>query len=78
MKKFANKLKTWGRSSPRNSRRACLCDDNTYHVDCCDGSLMAQGIGRITGFPFLTQENGDLILQEDTNKKNTFNRNIKL
>lgn len=59
--------KTPGKSSPRNSRRGCLCEDNTYHVDCCDGSLQAQGIGRITGVedPYLMQENGKKILQED-------------
>lgn len=34
--------------SPTNSKRACLCwDQNTYHVDCCDGSRYAQGIGSI-------------------------------
>ena len=42
-------FKTPGKSSPRNSRRGCLCENNTYHVDCCDGSLQAQGIGSITG-----------------------------
>ena len=27
--------------------KGCYCKDtNTYHVDCCDGSLWAQGIGR--------------------------------
>jgi hypothetical protein len=42
-------FKTPSNSSPKNSRRACLCEDNTYHVDCCDGSLQAQGIGNIGG-----------------------------
>lgn len=31
--------------SPNGGKRGCLCDDNTYHVDCCDGSLRGQGIG---------------------------------
>lgn len=37
------------RTSPKGGRRACLCEDNTYSIKCCDGSLRAQGIGRITG-----------------------------
>lgn len=41
---------TLSHSSPRNSRRGCLClNSNTYSVNCCDGYLMNQGIGRITG-----------------------------
>tara|TARA_Y100001972_G_scaffold4721_1_gene5243 strand:- start:114 stop:269 length:156 start_codon:yes stop_codon:yes gene_type:complete len=36
------------RTSPRGSRRACLCKDrDTYAIECCDGSLWAQGIGAI-------------------------------
>ena len=37
-------------SSPRpGSNRACLCwEEETYHIDCCDGSLHAQGIGKTT------------------------------
>lgn len=35
-------------TSPKGSRRACLCwDKNTYSIECCDGSLRAQGIGSI-------------------------------
>ncbi len=30
-------------------RRACLCvDTNDYSIECCDGSLWAQGIGSIS------------------------------
>jgi hypothetical protein len=36
-------------TSPKNSRRGCLCKDNTYSRKCCDGSLLAQGIGKTTG-----------------------------
>ena len=32
-------------------KKACLCPDNTYSRDCCDGSLWAQGIGNVTGIP---------------------------
>ena len=48
LRKF--KFKTPSRTSPRNGRRACLCEDNTYHRNCCDGSLQAHGIGSITSF----------------------------
>tara|TARA_R110000823_G_scaffold42397_8_gene111136 strand:+ start:1765 stop:1932 length:168 start_codon:yes stop_codon:yes gene_type:complete len=49
-------FKTPSRTSPKNSRRGCLCADNTYSTKCCDGSLQAQGIGRITALP-LEDEN---------------------
>lgn len=43
---------TFGKSSPKNSRRACLClDSNTYDVKCCEGYLQQQGIGVIQGTP---------------------------
>jgi hypothetical protein len=43
---------TRGLSSPKNSRRACLClDSNTYDVKCCNGALMQQGIGQIQSPP---------------------------
>jgi hypothetical protein len=43
---------TQGLSSPKNSRRACLClNSNTYDVRCCNGALMNQGIGVIQGTP---------------------------
>ena len=39
---------TRGLSSPKNSRRACLCvHSDTYDVKCCGGALMSQGIGQI-------------------------------
>jgi|TARA_R100000388_G_scaffold12480_3_gene10280 hypothetical protein len=40
-------FKTPSRTSPKGGRRACLCEDNTYRIECCDGSLQAQGIGLI-------------------------------
>ena len=41
---------TLSHSSPKNSRRGCLCaHSNTYSVKCCDGYLINQGIGRIHG-----------------------------
>jgi hypothetical protein len=36
------------KSSRKGGRTACLCwDTNTYSIECCDGSLHAQGIGNI-------------------------------
>ena len=41
---------TKGLSSPKNSRRGCLClNTNTYSRECCDGLLINQGIGNIHG-----------------------------
>ncbi len=38
---------TIGKSSPKNSRRGCLClDSDTYSTECCDGYLQNQGIGK--------------------------------
>ena len=43
---------TRGKSSPKNSRRACLClQTNTYSRKCCNGALQQQGIGNIQGTP---------------------------
>jgi len=43
---------TLGLSSPKNSRRGCLCvEGNTYSRDCCEGYLINQGIGNIQGTP---------------------------
>jgi hypothetical protein len=39
---------TQGLSSPKNSRRGCLClNEDIYHVRCCNGALQEQGIGNI-------------------------------
>ena len=63
------KFFTPSRTSPKGKRRACLCEDNTYSIKCCDGSLRAQGIGTTTKqFDYLLQENTDLILQENNSK----------
>lgn len=41
---------TKSHSSPKKSRRGCLCPKgNKYSVKCCNGNLQAQGIGLITG-----------------------------
>jgi len=40
-------FKTPSKTSPKGSRRGCLCEDNTYSISCCDGSHRAQGIGKV-------------------------------
>jgi len=62
-------FRTPSRTSPKGGSRGCICDDNTYHKDCCDGSMMAQGIGVIQRVEFvILQENGFNILQENNSK----------
>lgn len=34
-------------ASPRGGKRGCLCPDNTYRSECCDGTIQAQGIGSL-------------------------------
>ena len=34
-------------ASPKGGKRGCLCKDNTYSAKCCDGTLRAQGIGKV-------------------------------
>jgi hypothetical protein len=35
------------KSSPKNSKRGCLCKDGkTYSKECCEGELINQGIGK--------------------------------
>jgi len=41
------KNKTQSKTSPKGGTRGCLCDDNTYSPKCCDGTIHAQGIGKI-------------------------------
>ncbi len=58
-----SKFKTPSKASPRaGSKRGCLCADNTYSKECCDGSLQAQGIGKTAEVnepaPTKTENNG--------------------
>ena len=40
----------WSRTSPKNKRRGCLCKDgNKYSRECCNGNMINQGIGNLTG-----------------------------
>lgn len=55
---------------PQDNRRACLCRDGRYSIECCDpDDYYSQGIGpdRQSGF-FLLTEGGDIIIQEDSSK----------
>ena len=47
MLKKIKKFITTSKTSPKGGRRGCLCKDNTYSIKCCDGSLHAQGIGKV-------------------------------
>jgi hypothetical protein len=58
-------------TSPIRSQKGCLCDDNTYHPDCCDGTLWGQGIGITEATieeDFILQENSSFLLQENNYK----------
>ena len=44
----SNKFKTPSHTSPKSSKRACLCDNGTYSRKCCKGNILNQGIGSVT------------------------------
>ena len=72
MKRNKRKNPSESYTSPIRSKRGCLCDDNTYHPDCCDGTMWAQGIGiteaTVEAENFILQENGSYLLQENNSK----------
>jgi hypothetical protein len=37
------------KTSPQDSKRACLCEDGTYSRECCKGEEINQGIGSLAG-----------------------------
>lgn len=53
-------MKTKSKTSPKNGKRGCLCDDGTYSKECCNGDLQNQGIGKTTGTEnvTVTENNG--------------------
>lgn len=53
-------MKTKSKTSPKNGKRGCLCDDGTYSKECCNGDLQNQGIGKTTGTEnvTVTESNG--------------------
>jgi hypothetical protein len=36
---------TKSKTSPKGGNRGCLCKDETYKKECCNGDLQAQGVG---------------------------------
>tara|TARA_Y100001963_G_C6653698_1_gene386983 strand:+ start:327 stop:515 length:189 start_codon:yes stop_codon:yes gene_type:complete len=47
-KQTRRKNATVSKTSPKASSRGCLCPDGkTYSRDCCDGTLEAQGVGKV-------------------------------
>lgn len=61
---------TYSRTSPKDSKRGCLCaDGKTYSSRCCDGTLQAQGIGSVNKSQgYLLTETRNLLKQEDNTK----------
>lgn len=64
------KLFSPSKTSPRNGRRGCLCRDrDAYSIECCNGDIIAQGIGSTSkNENFILLENGDFLLQENNFK----------
>ncbi len=64
------KLFSPSKTSPRNGRRGCLCRDrDAYSIECCNGDIIAQGIGEMSkNENFILLENGDFLLQENNLK----------
>jgi len=64
------KLFTPSRTSPKNGRRGCLCRDrDAYSIECCNGDIIAQGIGSTSkNENFILLENGNFLLQENNFK----------
>lgn len=58
-------FETPSRTSPKGSRRGCLCKNGKYSVNCCSGALQAQGIGSEQTQYGLLRENGFVLFKED-------------
>jgi hypothetical protein len=44
-----SKMFTPSRTSPKGGRKGCLCRDrDAYSIKCCNGDIIAQGIGSIS------------------------------
>ncbi len=65
-----SKYFTPSKTSPRNGRRGCLCRDrDAYSIECCNGDIIAQGIGSTTQTDrYLLQEDNSFLLQENNRK----------
>ena len=64
------RLFTPSRTSPKSRRRGCLCRDrDAYSIECCNGDIIAQGIGSTSkNENFILLENGNFLLQENNFK----------
>lgn len=64
------RLFTPSRTSPKNGRRGCLCRDrDAYSIECCNGDIIAQGIGSTSkNENFILLEDGNFLLQENNFK----------
>jgi hypothetical protein len=53
-------MKTKSKTSPKGGKRGCLCDDDTYSKECCNGDLQNQGIGKTSAVDnvTITENNG--------------------
>tara|TARA_B110000858_G_C17788903_1_gene468698 strand:- start:1954 stop:2172 length:219 start_codon:yes stop_codon:yes gene_type:complete len=65
-----SKVSTPSRTSPKGGRRGCLCRDrDAYSIECCNGDIIAQGIGSTTQTDrYLLQEDNSFLLQENNRK----------
>ena len=61
-------MKTPSNTSPTGSKQGCLCEDETYSIECCDGNLQAQGIGALEG-------QHDVVLTQTINERNIVRQN---
>ena len=63
-------FETPSRTSPRNSKRGCLCKDGKkYSRKCCDGTLRAQGIGKTRKIHnYMLTELREFVIQEGNGK----------
>ena len=64
------KLFSPSRTSPKGGRRGCLCRDrDAYSIECCNGDIIAQGIGSTSkNENFILLEDGNFLLQENNFK----------
>lgn len=51
--------KTVDNTSPVGGNRGCLCDDNVYRIECCNGDLQNQGVGSLVSGGSSTVTNTD-------------------
>ena len=46
-KKKTPKVNTPSKTSPKGLGNVCMCPDGSYSEDCCNGDIIAQGIGKL-------------------------------